>query len=84
MANKERAEKLKQEKETRERELYETKYQYRTYTVPKPFALAPSKKDEKLKRAKEEQQLAYNKTHTFKPSTLESNNRAIVSKLLKE
>mmetsp|Transcript_28557 Transcript_28557/g.50753 ORF Transcript_28557/g.50753 Transcript_28557/m.50753 type:complete len:779 (+) Transcript_28557:58-2394(+) len=77
----------RQEEEKREREekvfMKNVKHDpYHVYTVPRPFQLHPSKKEERLGQLKHELEEKERIECTFKPQTLESKNRAMLSRLL--
>jgi hypothetical protein len=79
----------KQEEERREREdkafLVNVKHDpYHLYTVPQPFQLHPSNKEKRMAQLKQELVDRERAECTFQPKTLESTNRAMISRLLQQ
>jgi hypothetical protein len=54
------------------------------YTVPRPFQLHPSNKEQRLVQLKQEQLERERMECTFQPMTLESRNRAVINRLLSQ
>jgi hypothetical protein len=78
----------RQEEELREREekafLVNVKHDpYHLYTVPQPFQLHPSNKEKRIAQIKQELVDRERAECTFQPKTLESTNRAMISRLLR-
>lgn len=57
---------------------------YHLYTVPQPFQLQPSKKEQKVAKLKQELQDKERAQCTFQPQTLEYKNRELIGRLLQQ